>query len=158
MNKRKIISVIKTEIIKGLDPAGPGFESTPGLGISSSDAKFVEIIHTDAGNYGLKRSAGHVDFYPNGGGQKQPGCSDADEPDCSHDRAYIYYAESLRRPKEWLAVHCSDYFTFLKGDCVTGDIAPFPRWSGNFKKKNGSYFLITGNAEPFGLGMKGVEK
>ena len=146
-----------SKIVEGLDPAGPGFEATPTLGISSSNAKIVEIIHTNAGKAGLKRQAGHIDFYPNGGGPNQPGCKVGDN-ECSHMIVYKYYIESLMRPKKWIAVRCSDYNSFLKSACVTGEIVRFPSGSGGSKKKNGSYFLTTGDKKPFGLGMKGVNK
>lgn len=64
----------------GLDPARPGFDfDDPAARLDSSDAMFVDVIHTDVRNgpidssLGLQRSCGHVDFYPNGGKQ-QPGC------------------------------------------------------------------------------------
>lgn len=67
--------------ITGLDPAGPTFRY---LGnedrLDKSDAKFVDIIHTNGGNrlwfgghLGLPTALGHVDIYPNGG-LKQIGC------------------------------------------------------------------------------------
>lgn len=64
--------------ITGLDPAGPAFE-TPYLKeaaerLDSTDAVFVDIIHTCAGSLGILRPIGHVDFYPNGGTFRQPGC------------------------------------------------------------------------------------
>ncbi|ODM97654.1 Endothelial lipase, partial [Orchesella cincta] len=54
--------------ITGLDPAGPSFYS--GLRISSrqlstEDAKFVDIIHTNQGALGIYKNIGHADFYRN---------------------------------------------------------------------------------------------
>ncbi|CAF3042763.1 unnamed protein product [Rotaria sp. Silwood2] len=65
--------------ITGLDPAGPYFESTdPRVRLDPSDARFVDIIHTDGQAHvqlglGLLQPLGHVDFYPNGG-LEQPRC------------------------------------------------------------------------------------
>ncbi len=42
--------------------------------LDTSDAEFVDVIHTAgkaAGYYGI---LGHADFYPNGGTPLQPGC------------------------------------------------------------------------------------
>lgn len=61
--------------ISALDPAFPGFY--PSLGtpaVSKKDAKFVDIIHTDAWLYGIPIATGHVDFWPNSGKTLQPGC------------------------------------------------------------------------------------
>ena len=41
--------------------------------LDESDARYVDVIHTDAGFYGTDRRGGHTDFYPNGGSH-QPGC------------------------------------------------------------------------------------
>jgi len=57
----------------GLDPAGPLFHMIFSH-LSSSDARMVDIIHTDYGFYGISRSTGTVDFFPNNGGRVQPGC------------------------------------------------------------------------------------
>lgn len=64
--------------ITGLDPARPAYE-TPYLKdtenrLDTTDANFVDIIHTCAGSLGFLRPLGHVDFYPNGGAIWQPGC------------------------------------------------------------------------------------
>ncbi|KAM7133192.1 lipase member I [Molossus nigricans] len=60
--------------ITGLDPAGPSFSRKPSNGrLHHTDAKFVDVIHSDTNGLGIKEPLGHIDFYPNGG-KKQPGC------------------------------------------------------------------------------------
>ncbi|XP_022170472.1 inactive pancreatic lipase-related protein 1-like isoform X2 [Myzus persicae] len=68
--------------ISGLDPAKPMYEkSGPDDRLDMTDAKFVDVMHTNAGQNGLDKSIGHMDFYPNGG-SKQPNCSDSsNKPD-----------------------------------------------------------------------------
>lgn len=68
-----------------LDPAAPMFEFSalgymkpPWLAVSRDDAQFMDVVHTDAGQYGMKSPVGHVDFYPNGGVRAQPGCKDSE--------------------------------------------------------------------------------
>lgn len=64
--------------ITGLDPARALFEGTFGFfkQLDRTCALFVDIIHTDAGNYGTSKSTGTVDIWPNYYGPKsqQPGC------------------------------------------------------------------------------------
>lgn len=65
--------------ITGLDPAGPLFETATGLidpdfRLDSTDAQFVDVIHTSANGFGIIAPIGHADFYPNGI-FPQPGCS-----------------------------------------------------------------------------------
>jgi pimeloyl-ACP methyl ester carboxylesterase len=53
--------------ITGLDPALPCFEKDSWLaGISSNDAKFVDVIHSNIGVFGQIGPLGDVDFYSNG--------------------------------------------------------------------------------------------
>ncbi|XP_032733879.1 lipase member I [Lontra canadensis] len=60
--------------ITGLDPAGPKFSGkSPNDRLAYTDAKFVDVIHSDANGLGIKEPVGHIDFYPNGG-KTQPGC------------------------------------------------------------------------------------
>ena len=40
--------------------------------LDPTDADFVDAIHTDSNMFGLSATAGHIDFYPNGGGNQ--GC------------------------------------------------------------------------------------
>jgi len=58
-----------------LDPAGPGYssEAVPlSQRLDPTDANFVDVIHSNMGHlfkgdFGTPLSAGHADFYPNGG-------------------------------------------------------------------------------------------
>ncbi|UYV83684.1 Lipase [Cordylochernes scorpioides] len=66
--------------ITGLDPASPFYEGYgPDVHLTTADAKFVDVIHTSAGDsltsgeVGFIAPVGHVDFYPNGG-RGQPHC------------------------------------------------------------------------------------
>jgi hypothetical protein len=43
--------------------------------LDSTDAEFVDIIHSDGGALGYFGHLGHVDFYPNGGTPGQPNCT-----------------------------------------------------------------------------------
>ncbi|KAH6925295.1 hypothetical protein HPB50_003386 [Hyalomma asiaticum] len=63
--------------VQGLDPAGPLFDDDT-VALSPDDAQFVDAIHTDSGTlydlrFGIRKSVGHVDFFPNGG-NNQPQC------------------------------------------------------------------------------------
>ena len=45
----------------------------PSVRLDTTDADFVDIIHTDLKGLGIDQPIGHLDFYPNGG-DVQPGC------------------------------------------------------------------------------------
>lgn len=61
--------------ITGLDPAKPLFTFAPAeYKLTKDKAVFVDVIHTDILARGVLRTAGHSDFYVNGG-IEQPGCS-----------------------------------------------------------------------------------
>lgn len=65
---------MRLPIIIGLDPASPMFSTIHiDLRLSSDDAEYVQVIHTNRARYGLSFPMGDADFYPNWG-QEQPGC------------------------------------------------------------------------------------
>ncbi|XP_055371527.1 inactive pancreatic lipase-related protein 1-like [Condylostylus longicornis] len=108
--------------ISSLDPAYPGFSSFSFMEtISSNDAKFVDVIHTDAYFFGAPVQAGSVDFWPNGGKALQPGCPPLsllvlDKNDfCSHWRSWKYWAESVANlyPEKFVAYKANTYSEFL---------------------------------------------
>lgn len=105
--------------ITGLDPAKPCFTDVPKeYKLDEGDADFVNVLHTDAMLRGVLSRAGHVDFYVNGG-LSQPGCEDRDGQigGCNHDRAPIYYAESINTEKGFYGYQCRDWFAFMTGTC-----------------------------------------
>lgn len=62
-------------LISGLDPALPFFASlSRSWKLDASDARFVDVIHTNVGVLGKIDHTGHVDFYVNGG-SIQPACN-----------------------------------------------------------------------------------
>jgi pancreatic triacylglycerol lipase len=126
--------------ITGLDPAEPFFHDVgPLVRLDRSDAKYVDIIHTDGarfvsdGGLGLYEATAHVDFYPNGG-WKQPGC---DKPmtsfieqqkgsffwgmqqflECNHIRSIQFFTESIVPKCPFVAIACSSYEDFRDGKC-----------------------------------------
>jgi len=124
----------------GLDPAKPWFDVTDESNrIQISDAKFVDIIHTNSGDLwdgclSFTTNLGHIDFYPNGG-QHQPGCVPACTPatcpiknlvdllrkGCSHRRSEYYYIESIGAVNnyntDFESHFCDDYEDFADGVC-----------------------------------------
>ncbi|XP_047984824.1 pancreatic triacylglycerol lipase-like [Leguminivora glycinivorella] len=85
--------------VTGLDPARPLFDNPKKpntLTLDSSDAVFVDVIHTCGGALGVMNNSGHADFYPNSGKPPQPGCEISET--CSHTRAYMYFSESIDNP------------------------------------------------------------
>lgn len=97
--------------ITGLDPAGPCFENdNQDKRLKSSDATFVDVIHTDGvkylfnivgiemtkiPHYGTLIPLGTIDFYPNYG-HSQPGCDRVLLG--SHKRAVELFTWSINHP------------------------------------------------------------
>lgn len=149
--------------ITGLEPASGGYERIEKLrSLSSSDATFVDVIHTNAKILGLgtTSSIGHADFYPNGG-RWQYGCLWNTEYDslihCSHGRSTHYFIESiLAGPGKFLSSRCSSYFKFKFGIC---DDCEKPTDDGNCVSMgeyaspiaSGTYFLYTNPIAPYSL-------
>lgn len=103
--------------ISGLEPAGPGyFPTSAAHRLDKTDAKFVDVIHTNAQNsdydyyhFGYPLTVGHVDFYVNDG-SNQPGCDDI--LGCSHFRAHELYIASFNESRI-LGYKCSGHEDML---------------------------------------------
>nr|CAH0106147.1 unnamed protein product [Daphnia galeata] len=150
--------------ITGLEPASGGYERIEKLrSLSSSDADFVDVIHTNAANVlglGTTSPIGHADFYPNGG-RWQYGCLWNTEYDslihCSHGRSTHYFIESiLAGPKKFLSSRCPSYLKFNLGICGNCQ-DPIDSYNcismGEFASPtaNGIYFLYTNPTAPYSL-------
>ncbi|XP_037293469.1 pancreatic lipase-related protein 3 isoform X4 [Manduca sexta] len=135
--------------ITALDPAGPCFSSVDsGSRIERTDAKYVNVIHTNGGVLGLKEPVGHMDFYPNGG-MSQPGCLLST---CDHSRSWEYLAESISSPKHFPARRCDNWTMFKDGLCSKNKVSYMGLSSDG---DPGLYFLTTGSSSPYGLGAAG---
>lgn len=108
--------------ITGLDPASPLFSlKDPAGRLSDTDAKLVEIVHSNAGYLGFSTPLGRISFYLNGG-RSQPGCGLDLFNICAHSRSYIYYAESIHNPTGFYAWKCESYDQMKKGKCHVNDL------------------------------------
>ncbi|XP_042863117.1 pancreatic lipase-related protein 2-like [Penaeus japonicus] len=123
--------------ITGLDPAYPLFgEAALQDRLDSSDASFVDVIHTNSGplltgHLSFLDPVGHVDFYPCGG-HDQRGCQNLidnvlenladltlDDIDaCSHGRAPEYFIQSLSTT-DFIGFKCANYDDFERGNCLS---------------------------------------
>lgn len=157
--------------ITGMDPAGPLFENRDwACGLNPSCADVVDVMHTNGEpnivmNLGTMKPLGHVDFYPNGGGD-QPGClldplkydeyEEADSlvdlmPACSHFRAVLYFLESIKTPCFHARLICTDPSN-MPGSCSSSAI-PLQTMgfsSGAYPTK-GIFYLTTRDKKPYCL-------
>lgn len=89
--------------------------SDGGERLSETDADYVDVIHTDAGVFGIPDPIGHADFYPNGGRALQPGCQpgylarhqETVEQVCMNDFFYVFLVPIVQKLMElefWLSL------------------------------------------------------
>lgn len=138
--------------ITGLDPAMPFFmTSNIDHKLDPSDAKFVDVLHTNAFVQGKPDRCGHVDFYMNGG-INQPGCFNASNPiGCDHHRSLMYFSESIRSKVGFWGWPCTGMVAYLKNNCPPRGEAVL--MGDNVPQKARGYFLVyTAASSPYALG------
>ncbi|XP_037719626.1 lipase member H isoform X2 [Drosophila subpulchrella] len=151
--------------VTGLDPALPLFSSRSDDSLHSNAAQFVDVIHTDYPLFGDIRPRGTADFYPNFGLAPQPGCENVDvvaANSCSHNRAVMFYAESIGMPNSFPAIPCS--LRAIKSrhveDCLrekseaNNTEKPDNVFMGENVSRSATlyYYLATNGAPPYGQG------
>lgn len=170
----------KPSRITGLDPSYKYFCNMDAkVRLDPSDATFVDIIHTelnrhDSGHGGC-HNLGHVDFFPNGGGE-HPGCHSLwgsaasthryfngyrGVSTCKHQRAVALYIATIRSNGcRMVGYWCRSYKAFLRGECADcgsdGSQCAVMGYRANeyipFRNSNNtSMYLITGAFPPFCL-------
>lgn len=110
----------KVHRITGLDPARPMFSSkSPAHRLDQTDAQFVDVVHTTSLVLGQYKPIGNIDFYPNGGNTKQPGCryDYVYGEICSHYKAYQFYARSIRSRDEFKSIKCDKWKDYEQSKC-----------------------------------------
>lgn len=138
--------------IIGLDPALPRFNEDYEMErLNQNDAEYVEIIHTNAKCYGMKKAIGKVDFYVNGG-KHQPGCL---TDRCHHSRSVKLFMESLENNNNFFATRCENDNVEepVVADESSEDFVLMGGEPGNMNAElSGIYCLKTSKKTPFGNG------
>ncbi|KAJ2948160.1 hypothetical protein O0L34_g9968 [Tuta absoluta] len=141
------------DTITGLDPAFPLFTyGNKDARLDKHDARHVEVIHTCGGYLGFKSPLGHIDFYPNGG-TRQPGCGYDIRGLCAHNRAHMFFSESIVSVVPFTAVRCESYDElYYTGTCKgTGETLLMGGFDIHYGK-DGVYYLKTNAQSPYALG------
>ncbi|XP_026319732.1 pancreatic lipase-related protein 2-like isoform X2 [Hyposmocoma kahamanoa] len=141
------------DTITGLDPAYPLFTlGNKDARLDKHDARHVEVIHTCGGYLGFMSPLGHIDFYPNGG-IRQPGCGYDIRGLCAHNRAHMFFSESIISHVPFTAVRCTDYDEiYYQGSCKgTGETLVMGGFDIHYGK-DGIYYLKTNAEHPYALG------
>ena len=86
----------------------------------------------------------YFSLYFSGGRPIQPGCEGFSDIIyiCSHQRAFILYAESIRSEAAFIAYECLDWTTFMENKCKTNSVK-MGEYAFEKHSVTGSYFLET---------------
>lgn len=142
----------KMSRITGLDPAMPLFVTVnKDQKLDASDARFVDVVHTNAFIQGKVEMSGHADFYMNGG-INQPGCWETRRPfECDHHRSVMYFAESINSEVGFWGWQCGGFFSYLVGLCpprypavLVGDKVD--------RRRRGFHLVKTHSHSPYAMG------
>lgn len=138
--------------IFGLDPAGPMFDANNlEETLCSSDADYVEVIHTNSIFFGISQNIGTTDFYANYG-IVQPGCDNLDIG-CSHFRSVEIFSESINSKIGFFASECNNYQEIIEGNQCTGNgqMIHYVGGEPSRPRKSQIYYFKTGSKYPFAV-------
>lgn len=151
----KHLKLGELERVTGLDPALPLFFDyfrPEDSMLSKESAKFVDVLHTNAGVKGKYGPLGHVDFYANGGTfQKDCGL----DTTCSHERSANYFGESVTTNIGFWAYPCNSLAAFFGKLCKRPKDSDYILY-GEYVTytARGDYFFDTNAESPFAMGKK----
>jgi pimeloyl-ACP methyl ester carboxylesterase len=142
------------EII-GLDPAGLGKFFRERGRLDPTDAKFVQVLHTDQNVLGTPIVSGHQDYYPNNGVGPLPGClipclqngMGLTPTVCSHFKAVEYFWASLNPDNKFKGIKCSNYTTYRAGGCNNSTSDNFGVYAE--RTLNGTFHFMVKSTYPF---------
>ncbi|XP_063616876.1 pancreatic lipase-related protein 2-like [Cydia splendana] len=127
--------------ITALDPAGPLWGSDSNR-IAPTDARYVEVIHTNTAMFGYSSPCGHSDHYPNGG-SSMPGCW---LNSCSHSKAWEYMVATVKYD-HLLGNECETQRDASRGRC-SGELHSMGNGDIN-KQQLGIFRADTGRNYPY---------
>ncbi|XP_055548517.1 phospholipase A1 member A [Wyeomyia smithii] len=147
--------------ITGLDPTIFFYAGTNNSrDLDTSDAHFVDIIHTGAGILGQWSASGHADFYVNGG-TSQPGCASStifQTLACDHTKVTPYFIESINSEKGFWAGPCTTLISYLLGWCEPKDSDYVLMGEHVSQSARGIYYVTTNAKPPYARGFPGKNR
>lgn len=158
---------VKMGRLTALDPAGPMFGGEDNINtLKREDAACVDVIHSDAGGYGMTTAIGHYDYWPNGGNRTQPGCPQCDnagldssggeECVCSHERCVVYYIESVSNSNSSMDFYAIEQSAIGTMPTDPADIVPMGI-NCPCGAVGGNFYLRTNAQSLFSRGMDGID-
>lgn len=144
--------------IIGLDPAMPLFDlNKPDSRLASTDAFYVETVHTNGGMNGFYNPIGKASFYANGG-KSQPGCKFDINGNCAHARSVEFYVEALENENSnnFLVNHCQNLTEMDNFSCWGRNDLIRLGASSNARLAEGIYAFNTSSEKPYALGLDGI--
>jgi len=146
----KTVGSGKIHTIVGLDTAGPLLDyNSPSKRLASTDAYYVESIHTNGGTLGFLRPIGKASFYMNGG-EWQPGCPLDVTGACSHGRSISFYAEAIAK-NSFPSMKCSSYEAAVNKNCGATYSSVRLASPSNSMSVSGQYYVPTNSKAPYGM-------
>ncbi|XP_019876123.1 pancreatic lipase-related protein 2 [Aethina tumida] len=144
--------------ITGLDPTIVFYMGkNTSKDLDSTDAHFVDILHTGAGILGQWGPNGHADFYINGG-SSQPGCASDTifkTLACDHTKVTPYFIESIVTKKGFWAYPCPTLISFMLGWCSPDPSEYVQMGEHVTHKARGTYYVSTNADPPYAQGYPG---